>query len=100
MKTIIVVLLLCSNAFAGGLKEVAIMATESVEENLFLNDGDHSYQITSQDLATPEENANFAIETKVTIRSIHSGRTENWTCLTQFIKTAEFFKVSKTDCKK
>lgn len=100
MKTLIACLIfLSSNAFAGNMKKIVIMATESIEENLALNDGDHTYQIINQDFTPAEATAVFAVATKLAKRDIHSGRTEIWTCISQFTKTSDLFEVSKTECK-
>jgi len=87
-----------SPAFANGLSEALIMTNDSIEEHLSLPAGDYTLQFMKQDLVTPEEGASFAIKSEVLARSVHSGGTQLWTCETQFVKTAEFFKVSKTQC--
>ena len=97
-KFIAALVLVASPAFANGLSEALIMTNESIEEQLSLPEGDYTLQFMKQDLATPEEGASFAIKSEVLARSVHSGGTQLWTCETQFVKTAEFFKVSKTQC--
>lgn len=98
MKTIaFTILMLSSAAFAGNFKEISIMAGDSVLE--YLSDGDHTYQILKQQLIRTEGNSSFAVETTVQATSIHSARVTVWNCISQFVKTNDFFEVSKTGCK-
>lgn len=98
IKFIASLVLISSPAFANGLSEALMMTNESIAEQLSLPQGDYTLQYLKQDLVAPEEGASFAIKSEVLARSMHSGGTQLWTCETQFVKTAEFFKVSKTQC--
>ncbi|QDK39493.1 hypothetical protein [Bdellovibrio sp. NC01] len=99
MKKLVAALLLVSApAFAGRINEIVIMTTEDVEFVLNLTNGDQSYQITYQDFAKPEQGMDLAVETKLSVRNVHTGRTQEWTCNTQFVKTPTFFEISKTVC--
>ncbi|WII72754.1 hypothetical protein QJS83_02575 [Bdellovibrio sp. 22V] len=98
-KLLVFALLAASPAFAGRIDEIVIMTTESVEETLSLLDADKTYQITYQDFTTPDQGYDLAVQTKLNVRNVHSGRNQEWTCVTQFVKTPRFFDVSKTDCK-
>ncbi len=99
MKKLIAALLLVSApAFAGRIDEIVIMTTEAVETHLDLLSSDKTYEITYQDFATPEEGMALAVQTKLSVRNVHTGRTQEWTCNTQFVKTPRFFDISKTVC--
>ncbi|MDG0815014.1 hypothetical protein [Bdellovibrio svalbardensis] len=99
MKKLIAALLLVSApAFAGRINEIVIMTTEDIEAQLDLMNGDRTYTITYQDFTTPEEGMDLAVQTKLSVRNVHNGRTEEWTCNTQFVKTPRFFDISKTVC--
>ncbi|MBV2167191.1 MAG: hypothetical protein KUL82_00680 [Bdellovibrio sp.] len=98
-KLLVFVLLAASPAFAGRIDEIVIMTTESVEETLNLLNGDQTYEITSQDFTTAAPGNELAVETQLVVRNMHTGRNQEWTCVTQFVKTPKFFEVSETVCK-
>lgn len=99
MKVIVVLIILVSSLVqAGQLESLNKAATANIEEMLFLNDGDHTYRIVSQDIGLAEKGMNFGIETKIEVRSIHSGGEILRLCNTQIIQTSRGFEIFKTVC--
>lgn len=99
MKILLVfALLAASPAFAGRIDEIQIMTTEDVEFTLNLwNRPEVSYEITYQNFTAPTAGHDLAVETKLVTKDPNQGNQE-WTCVTQFVKTPRFFKISKTVC--
>lgn len=96
MKKLLAFLLLWTlPASAGKMKEIAIMATESVEAVIGINPD--FLQITDQRLVNVE-GMDLAVQTKVFITVPWRDGKQEWTCLTQFVKTPQFFEVLKTEC--
>ncbi|KYG68896.1 hypothetical protein AZI87_06615 [Bdellovibrio bacteriovorus] len=98
-KLLIFILLAASPALAGRIDEIVIMTTESVEETLDLWNTDKTYEITYQDFTTPDQGFDLAVKTKLNVKNVRESQNQEWTCVTQFVKTPRFFDVSKTDCK-
>ncbi|MFM6929345.1 MAG: hypothetical protein ACKOX6_12835 [Bdellovibrio sp.] len=97
-KFLVIALLMASTAHAGGIKELSILATEDVEETLNLLDLDYRYKIVTQDFAEKTEGADVAVQTVVKVQNLITGQTKEWTCVTQFVKTATFFDIFSTIC--
>lgn len=95
-KLLVFALLASSTAMAGRMDEIVIMTMESVEQTLDLNSV-YSYQITKQDFVRAAALRDLAVQTDLVVT--RDGKNQEWTCVTQFVKTATFFKVSETDCK-
>lgn len=99
MKTFLVIaLLMASAAHAGDIKEIGIMATEDVEITLDLSNPDYRSKILNQGLITATDGADVAVQTTVKIQNLITGRTKEWTCVTQFVKTPTFFEIWSTIC--
>lgn len=96
MKKLLACLLLWTlPASAGKMKEIAIMATESIEALMSI-DPDY-IQITDQRLVSVE-GMDLAVQSKVFVTVPWRDGKQEWTCLTQFVKTPQFFEVLKTSC--
>ncbi|CAE81184.1 hypothetical protein AB1A81_17560 [Bdellovibrio bacteriovorus] len=96
-KLLVFALLAASPAFAGRVDEIQIMTTEDVEFTLNLWQNRASYQITYQNFTTPSEGHDLAVQTKLVVNMPNQGNQE-WTCVTQFVKTPRFFEITKTVC--
>lgn len=94
-KMLVCLLLMALPASAGKMKEIAIMATESVEAAMGINPD--FMQITDQRLVSVE-GMDLAVQTKVFITVPWRDGKQEWTCLTQFVKTPQFFDVLETNC--
>jgi len=97
-KFLVIALLMASTAHAGDIKELGIMATEDVEETLNLLDLDYRYRVVDQGFADAIEGADVAVKTSVKVQNLITGQTKEWTCVTQFVKTATFFDIFATIC--
>lgn len=96
-KLLVFALLAASPAFAGRIDEIQIMTTEDVEFTLNLWQNRESYQITYQNFTTPTEGHDLAVKTELVVKNPNQGNQE-WTCVTQFVKTPRFFEITKTVC--
>ncbi|GEM_PF-1731381 len=97
-KLLVFALLAAVPAMAGRMDEIVIMTTESVEQSLGLLDPNVTYQITSQDFTKAAVARDLAVKTELVVTKVDSGKSQEWTCVTQFVKTPRFFEVSETDC--
>ncbi|MEK2689349.1 hypothetical protein [Bdellovibrio sp. GT3] len=100
MKKLLVIALLFASATAqaGRIKEVVIMATEDVEQTLDLLNPDYRYTIKGQGFTQADDSAGTAIKTIVNVRNLITLQTREWTCVSQFHKTPEFFEITYTIC--
>ncbi|WP_347355804.1 hypothetical protein [Bdellovibrio sp.] len=97
-KLLVFALLASSTAFAGRVDEIQIMTTEDVEFTLNLwNTPGRTYEITYQNFTQASEGHDLAVETKLIVTNAGQGNQE-WTCVTQFVKTPRFFEITKTVC--
>ena len=96
-KLLIFALLAGSTAHAGRMDEILIMTDESIQQTLGLYEAG-AYQVTSQDFTKAAPERDLAIKTELILRSEPRNAAQQWTCVTQFVKTPKFFKVSETEC--
>jgi hypothetical protein len=98
-KLLVFVLLLGSTAWASRMDDILIMTEESIQYAIRVNDPNMTYEIIAQDFTKAAAERDLAIKTDLHVTNGARNRTEQWTCVTQFVKTPKFFKVSETDCK-
>lgn len=101
MKKLLVFALFSSLASvvqAGRIDDILIMTEESIQATLGLYSPERAYEISEQDFTKAAPGMDLAIRSNVTVFS-RTNNTEQWTCVTQFVKTPKFFGVSKTECK-
>lgn len=96
---IFVTLGVASSTWAGRMNEVVILSLESIEQKLGLDSAAHQYQVLHQEFTTTKIDAGLAVQTQLVVTHILGGTTQQWTCVTQFVRTARFFEVLKTECK-
>ncbi|WP_374076382.1 hypothetical protein [Bdellovibrio bacteriovorus] len=97
-KLLVFALLAASPAMAGRMDEIVIMTLESVEETLGLpSSSEFPFTVTSQDFTKAAPSRDLAVKTELFVTN-ENGTNQEWTCVTQFVKTPKFFKVSETDC--
>lgn len=81
-----------SSAFAGDMGEISWMAIEAALVEL--KQDYPSVEVLNQSFTEAEPAASLATKTVFAVQ----GESQKWTCVSQFVKTPEFFKVSKTEC--
>lgn len=100
MKKLLVFIVLASSiAHAGRMDEILIMTEESIQQTLNLQNPDVVYQIMEQDFTKAAPERDLAIRSDLLVLTEAKNSTQQWTCVTQFVKTPRFFKVSETECK-
>lgn len=97
-KLLVFVLLLGSTAHAGKIDEILIMTDESIQQTLGLYEPG-AYEVTDQDFTKAAAERDLAIKTELIELRGPRNAAQQWTCVTQFVKTPKFFKVSETECK-
>lgn len=83
------------SAEAGRMKEIYTITNESVEFELGLFQDDGLITITGHKFVTPANEGGLAVATKV--MKGYSSQVL-YTCVTEFVKTATFFKEIETVC--
>lgn len=97
-KLLVFALLAASPAMAGRMDEIVIMTLESVESTLGLaGSPEFPFTVTYQDFTKAAPGRDLAVKTEIVVPN-QDGTNQEWTCVTQFVKTPTFFKVSETDC--
>lgn len=81
---------------AQGLSDISWMAVDAAKLELQL-EAQASVEVLSQGFAPAEAPATLATKT---VLEVQSQQNQQWTCVSQFAKTPEFFKVIKTECQK
>lgn len=100
MKKLLAFILFASSpALAGRMDEIVIMTSESIEATLGLNQSGLNYEITYQDFIKAAPGRDLAVLSKVLVTNSYNQENQEWTCVTQFVKTPKFFEVSETECK-
>lgn len=102
MKKLLVfaLILSASIAQAGRVKEVMILTEESIAKTLNLSDAQElNTEYSKHQLVEPNMGHDVAVLSTVIILNVTTMTNQEWTCLTQFVKTSTFFKVSETNCK-
>ena len=98
-KLLVFALLFGSIAQASRMDDILIMTEESIQQTLLLIDPALTYEVTAQDFTKAADDRDLAIKSDLMVLDTSRHSTQQWTCVTQFVKTAKFFKVSETECK-
>lgn len=92
----IATLLFANFASAGKIKELLIMAEDSIIEQLY-SQGDNTLSFSNQHLLSNSQ-GQPQIKMDVTSRNAHNGRLTQYSCTVDFVATPSFFEVAETNC--
>lgn len=80
------------------MDEIVSMTMESIEETLQLNGTDFAFEIISYEFTKAGPNRDIAVKSAVLVTNLTTEKNQEWTCVTHFVKTPKFFKISETEC--
>lgn len=98
-KLLAFALFFASPAWAGRMDEIVMMTLQSVSTTLGVNHDEISVKVTSQDFTKAAPQRDLALKSILLLTNVNTQENQEWTCVTQFVKTPKFFEVSETECK-
>lgn len=99
MKKLLVFALFFSTTFAHAsrMDTLILMADNSILQTLQNQSGEIvTFEVLQRDFVKAEACRDLALRTDIII--LQSPHKREWTCVSQFVKTAKFFEVSETVC--